>query len=458
MKFEKLKTIILTALVAISLLLTYLLWTFQPNYEQLANLETIEKVMLAQERSLNDVITPIHVFHHAEESHQGAYRVDGFKPLYDLLLEGTFTSFEQYSLNNQVMNLVNTTKSIDFVFADGLSMDVFHQLLDFSRERPVLSHVDRIIVFEQDRGDRVKTYAWFVSFQNKSYIEAEISNQTFQAYEDIYAQQKESFLDVELLHVGSSRLPTYFPTKPLEMKKLQAYPVPIPELDLTKALFPDPSLVRESYQEDNLRSYTDGNRELKVFFNSNYVTFINPTRRGDRMDGQADSPILQAQRFVNSHGGFTEPYAFTSIRERADHKSQIEFRLLFNGYPAFDARIAELQVIWQDHEVFEYVRSMETIADSVIYEEPETLTLLSADELMTALQNSFVYDANEIEKTTLGYTVSSYDDYVVFTPNWYIFYQGKWEVILKENEPMKGGNARGLEPDKNDLHRHVFRA
>lgn len=458
MKLEKLKTITLTVLVILSLVLTYFLWTFQPNYEQLHNLETVEKVTLAEERPLNEVFVPIQVFYHDNGAHKGLYKAKHFTPLYELLLEASFENFETHTLNNQLNNVTNDGKSIDFIYPDGLSMEVFHQLLDFNQEKPALSNVERIVLFEKASGNRMKTFAWFISNDNNSYIEAEIKNQTFQGYADLYEQQKEHYLELEKLNVGSNRYPIFFPSEEIVANKYQAYPVPISEIDLTSALFPDPSLVRESYAEHDIRSYTDGNRELKLYLQSQYLTFINPTRRGDRTNLNEESHVLQAHHFVNSHGGFIEPFTFMSVTKRSENRTQVEFRMLFEGYPAFDSRIAQLKVIWQQQEVYEYERSTETISESVIYTEPEQVTLLTADELLTSVKQSFFIDENEIEKVTLGYTVSTYDDYIVFTPNWYIFYNGRWEVILKENEPIKGGNARGLEPNKNNLYHHVFRA
>src|SRR5690606_30941829 len=114
----------------------------------------------------------------------------------------------------------------------------------------------------------------------------------------------------------------------------------------------------------------------------NYLSYINPTRRGEQKASDAEeSPFLQVHRFINSHGGYTEPFTFMGIRRQPGNKTEVEFRLSFNGFPAFDARIAEMKVIWQEREVFEYIRATETIMDSVIYKEPEMETLLTAEEL-----------------------------------------------------------------------------
>lgn len=434
MTLEKLKTITLMILVLLSLVLTYFLWTYEPNYEPLHNLETVEKVTLAAERPLSEVIKPIQLFYHDDNTHWGTYNSQHLSPFYQLLLDATFVNFETHTLDSRLRRLVKEHRSIEFVYADGVSMNVFHQLLDFNQERPMLSDVERIVLFEKRNGNRIKMFAWFVSKSRNSYIEAEIKNQTFQAYEDVYERERQNFLAVKPLNIGSDRMPIYFPIKQLKLNRLQAYPVPIPELELTNALFSDPNLVRESYREADIRSYTDGNSELKLYLLENYLTYINPTRRGEQQtDDVEESPFLQVHRFINSHGGYTEPFTFMGIKRLPDNKTEVEFHLSFNGYPSFDARIAEMKVIWQEQEVFEYIRATETISDSVIYKEPDMETLLTAEELEYSLKQSLNVDMKQIDNLTLGYMVSTYDDYLVFTPNWYMYYRGTWEPILKES-------------------------
>lgn len=435
MTLEKLKTITLTILVLLSLVLTYFLWTYEPNYEPLHNLETVEKVTLAAERPLSEVLKPIQLFYHDDGDHWGTYNSQHLSPLYHLLLDATFVNFKTHALDDDLQRLVEEDKSIEFVYADGVSMTVFHQLFDFNQEKPMLSDIERIVLFEKKHGNRLKTFAWFVSKARNSYLEAEIKNQTLQVYENIFEREKNNFLAVKRLDIGYDQMPLYFPEKELQLNRLQAYPVPIPELELTNALFPDPNLVRESYREANIRSYTDGNSELKLYQLENYLSYINPTRRGEQKASDAEeSPFLQVHRFINSHGGYTEPFTFMGIRRQPGNKTEVEFRLSFNGFPAFDARIAEMKVIWQEREVFEYIRATETIMDSVIYKEPEMETLLTAEELEFSLKQSLNVDTKQIDNLTLGYMVSAYDDYLVFTPSWYMYYRGTWEPILKESK------------------------
>ena len=43
MRYEKIKSIILTLLVLVSILLTWNLWTYQPNYDTMENSNTVSR-------------------------------------------------------------------------------------------------------------------------------------------------------------------------------------------------------------------------------------------------------------------------------------------------------------------------------------------------------------------------------------------------------------------------------
>src|SRR5690606_33296068 len=114
MTLEKLKTITLMILVLLSLVLTYFLWTYEPNYEPLHNLETVEKVTLAAERPLSEVIKPIQLFYHDDNTHWGTYNSQHLSPFYQLLLDATFVNFETHTLDSRLRRLVKEHRSIEF--------------------------------------------------------------------------------------------------------------------------------------------------------------------------------------------------------------------------------------------------------------------------------------------------------------------------------------------------------
>ena len=427
MSFETIKTIVLNVLVFLSIFLTYQLWTIQPDYEQLDNLETVEKVVLGPERKLSSVVQPIQTIFHLEGDHVGAYNLNGFQEIYQLFLSGTYSDVQEQTLDMTRLNqLIEQRQSVEFIFPDGLPMSMFRHMLTIEDEDAFLSEIERIVLFEQTVNDRLNTKVWFISFDQGRYLEAEMKSHSLANFLDLYQQNEASFVNVARKKTDGHQPSLYFPKESIEANVYQAYPSLIEENQLIEALFPDPTVVRQSNRENGIRAYTDGSRELKLLLDADDVTYINPTRGADQRL-ESESAVLQVFQFVNSHGGFTNPFMLLNVENRNDRLVEIEFHLNFNGYPTFGSSICRLNVVWQDHEVFEYHRSMNVVQD-IIYEDSDAVELLPDQEMMKIIGS----DLDEIENIMIGYTISEYDEYLLFSPSWYIQHQGVWEALQKE--------------------------
>src|SRR5690625_891410 len=72
MKFESVKTFILTILVGLSLLLTFGLWTYQPEHELLNDTSYINEVDIGGiEEAKKDIIEPNHIIFHKDQRYFG---------------------------------------------------------------------------------------------------------------------------------------------------------------------------------------------------------------------------------------------------------------------------------------------------------------------------------------------------------------------------------------------------
>jgi len=67
MTYENIKSGMLTFLVVLSGILTWNIWTYQPDYELVTNHKTVEEVNIATQKDLKKIVKP----------HQIIYQVDG---------------------------------------------------------------------------------------------------------------------------------------------------------------------------------------------------------------------------------------------------------------------------------------------------------------------------------------------------------------------------------------------
>ena len=71
MKYENIKSVILTILVGIGLLVTWNLWTYQPSYKELENADTVQEVSLSSKpkKDIKDIVKPDQVIFHKEKKY-----------------------------------------------------------------------------------------------------------------------------------------------------------------------------------------------------------------------------------------------------------------------------------------------------------------------------------------------------------------------------------------------------
>ena len=56
MRYENIKSGILTFLVLVSILLTWNLWTYQPNYETMENSNYVEEVTVSEKQEVQKIV------------------------------------------------------------------------------------------------------------------------------------------------------------------------------------------------------------------------------------------------------------------------------------------------------------------------------------------------------------------------------------------------------------------
>lgn len=71
MRYENIKSVILTILVLLSLLLTWNLWTYQPNYDTMENNKTVAEVTVSEKQEVKKIVSPDSVIFHVKGSHYG---------------------------------------------------------------------------------------------------------------------------------------------------------------------------------------------------------------------------------------------------------------------------------------------------------------------------------------------------------------------------------------------------
>ncbi|RBW69119.1 YycH family regulatory protein [Bacillus taeanensis] len=431
MSIEKIKTFILYVLVLLSAFLTWQLWVYQPYLETLKNIELVKKYTVGKEESLSDIIRPEQVVLHVNNQHLSTFDTGHHSPFYEKLLEASFDNFRDKSLDpearEELLSLLERKDSLEFIFPTAISMEMYAQLFEFNDEQSTLQLVDRIIIYE----DNNRTMARFISYTEGSFIEARLINQSFAHYNKLVEEESQAYERFFMEILNEAKPPVYLPEKPVNITGYDTYPPPLDEDEFMHALFNDISFVRKSSDTGGETLYTDGSHELKVNNQLQSLIYINPSRNNEN-ETDTESSIVKSFRFINGHGGWTDPFVLYNWTPR--NINEINYRLIFNGYPSFGSPASKIEIEWQGAEVLKYERSLLSIERSISPTPRGETTLSSGYEIMDYLKSNSKYEISKVNKIAIGYSITTQSTRLSFTPTWFVNYQGKWEALMESKQ------------------------
>ena len=96
--YEKIKSIILTVLVAMSIILTLNLWSYQPIEEKPADRSMVPGVLLSEKKDIKDIVKIEQIIYNLEGNYYGTLTTKNINNLMDAISSWEFSTFSNYSL------------------------------------------------------------------------------------------------------------------------------------------------------------------------------------------------------------------------------------------------------------------------------------------------------------------------------------------------------------------------
>ncbi|WP_347548230.1 two-component system activity regulator YycH [Pseudalkalibacillus hwajinpoensis] len=454
-RVEMFKTILLNVLVVTSLLLTWQIWTYEPEYEQ-EIAPTEASPVGVKEVSIGEVVKPNQVVYHRDDQHFTSFYSNTINTFYNEFVSGV--KIKSFTMENNMESLLNVGNSVELIFPTLLSNDVLKKLVSVSKDDIPLASFDRIIIPSVASGKNNEII--FLNTINQVGMRATVdaSNDIKNWYSDFFASfdvNTEASENMKITRAKPFQVADDSPVfyVPIQGVEVETYGGSTDELTNEKAfkeaLFPELDRVEEStFNISTL--YTDGSRDLT--FNDNaYMVFKNPPSTTSRFVAN-EAPILTAYGFINKHYGFRvsnlnedEYYLNEWITTSDNNSDQITFRLNTEGYPLFSSSMEDLDEIdinIENNEVSTYKRMLKVIQYAA---ELEARTLPGYEEFI-GLLDSGNFKKSELRNITIGFTIDrtagqSYDFTLV--PQWYVKVNQTW--IPLQSIDNGGGGAFGLE-------------
>ncbi|WP_017756730.1 YycH family regulatory protein [Calidifontibacillus oryziterrae] len=445
MNKEMSKSVVLFLLVALSLLLTYGLWTYQPHNEFVQSTNNIQNVTIGEKRQFNEVIKPIQFIYHKDNQHFGFTNYIENNELYQMVMDLNVTEIkhETFSSDEELNLFLQQNGIVEMIFPVAIPMELSNYIMVPLRQEYEIEYFDRIAL-----SIHKEPALYFVSSKNDSVIKMKIEDKTIDIIKEKILSNNQNYTVYFSIKVRNGEL-IYLPENPFILDQLTFTTQNIAASEFKNALFTDPNRVKQYSLLNGEESYTDGSKALEITSNQSMLSFVNPAK-SETIKMESAEMILKSIEFINDHSGWTDSF---SLMNWSKNDQTVTFGLMIKGYPVFNLldqnRSTSIYQSWRDSEIYEYQRSLINLRFSVENEQKQ-IKIPSGRELLSYLaQIKPDFNLDLLEKAEIGF------DFVIENPNvyeitvqprWFIKYAGKWEEIFIPSTIIgQGGNDFGVE-------------
>ncbi|MEA0554673.1 two-component system activity regulator YycH [Lysinibacillus irui] len=437
---EPVKSVVLFLLVMLSVVLTFLIWTYTPDYKYIEKTE-LEEILIKPQKDMEDVIRPYKAIFRSDEEFKGTVSNAAMKDIMKVFKGWNVLDLVPVNNNlsaNYVNQIIGTNNRMTIFFTGEIPFSAFNTIFQFTdKELPETTFNRMIIDWSNYNSKDLMIY--YISGNNQSLFRSHVSvpnmNQFIQEVIEP-AKKYGTFKEIE----RESQTSLYVDNNKTESVKFTYYIEEIsPEL-FKNVLFTDPNIVRRNIESASSEKYTDGMSLMTLDTNLKSLNYVYPAAEsGIRIE---PSKLLKDSfEFINEHGGFTADFRYAST---STNKNQMDYQLYLQGLPVYSNHvITRMTTIWGDSRIFHYKRPYFSL-DMDIEAEKEIKELPSGVNIAERLKNANNIALADIDEIVLGYYLTQNQELNIFTfePCWFVIRNGSWIKLTPE---VLGGVKNGLE-------------
>ncbi|RYG73360.1 hypothetical protein EU245_06625 [Lentibacillus lipolyticus] len=435
MQLETVKSILLWILVGFSLLLSFGLWNYKPEVENLPEDQYEDRVDLGgHEETIQSLIEPKSIIFQNGQNYYSFSSPNDSKFLYQDMRTWVLYDFWTGEANGRP----SENSQIEITFPDVIPVTMLTSLFTFN-EDPYLSDWSFKRLFITFNSDATSLNLTFLSQNGNKQATAVVNNS--KKYDQLW--QRLTTLDGlrEYVRFDGAQAPIYIPKYQMEMASKSVAVQEISSNQMVNALFRNPDIVSPNQLNENEVYFTDSARGImRVYQNRRTMEFQNPLQSPfERMEPEALLELSKSN--INDHMGWTDEYNLMDIVESAN---TIRYQLFYDGYPVYGSNYAS--VIEQQYRIQElnqpnlYNRPLFSLENLL---GKESTKLPSGNDVIYFLKNDKTYKPEHVEDIRVGYdlTYQSDADAITLEPAWFIKYSGSWqEMRFNDMMNQKGGS------------------
>ncbi|AMA71480.1 MULTISPECIES: YycH family regulatory protein [Aneurinibacillus] len=436
MNLEKIKTILLTFLIIISLVLSGLLWNSTPQLENLAPSDYVAPPPAGHKYEVTDVIRPkAFILHTGNGRHMKAAVESGtYKKIQYEMDTWYFYDFARTRLTKEEWeNIINKKKAVEIVYSHEIPADIMPELFTVrGRGAEEFRSASRILLYESREKNIVN--ALFISDRDQQVVRAHTSV-TVGQMDSILSPNYLTHLPEQMMYrafvhhreeaIHSNRYafyqPIYLPKEREKMSRYRYFYQPLTVRQVLEAMFVDVSLTRQVTERDGTTIYTNGSQSVSIPAARNYLLYRYPVHEWEQAETkQANYEALNsALSFVNRHGGWTGRYYLESVdmvEPERERTVTYRFRQYIGAYPLFSDGPDEntISVRVSGGTVSELYYPMRQLD---VYFERVPVTVVSGEELIKRLEELGI-SRQQVVSIELGLCTRPVYDFIEMKPCW----------------------------------------
>ncbi|MHD0396279.1 YycH family regulatory protein [Staphylococcus simulans] len=439
---ETAKSVILTLLVLMSIVLTYLMWNFSPD---LANLETQDNkktnqntIGKANSESMSSVISPYQVVYSNDDKVAGALETRTInrsivKVLQDKEVEDANEVYHAHNLF--IPELSDNFLVLDFAYDMPLSM-YLGQVLNMDSKVSNKYEFNRLLI-DADQKDKAVIYAISSDHHRVMRMTTSIPSRDIK---DLVKKIKPNLMPFTDIITNRNTIDVathiYAPEKPQHLKTYRTIFNHISVETMNSILFSDSVVVRSTKSGNT--TYNNNTGVATYNSENERYRYTNLSEDESKSKNMLET-IPSTFDFINAHGGFTDDFRLFGTD---DDSGELTYQMFLNGVPVFNENdLSTIKVAWGEKGIFSYGRAL-LKSNITIDSGEEKKKLPGAETVRSNLANNPSIDFKKVTNMTIGYTMKDRveDDMEVqrnseYVPQWYVQYDGEWYAY--ENGGLK---------------------
>ncbi|KOY80001.1 hypothetical protein I6G82_19030 [Lysinibacillus macroides] len=438
---EPVKSVVLFLLVMLSVVLTFLIWTYTPDYKYIEKTEG-EEILIKPQKDIEDVIRPYKAIFRSEEEFTGTISNTAMKEIMQIFKGWHILDLAPINnslSSNYINEIIRADKRMTVFFTGEVPFSAFNTIFQFTDKELPETTFNRMII-DWSNYDNKELTLYYISSNNQSLFRSHVSvsNMTQFMQEVIEPAKKyDTFKEIE--RGGYTSL--YLANSNIESVKYTYYIEDItPEL-FKNILFPDANIVQRNVESATSEKYTDGMSLMTLDTNLKSLNYVYPAAESS-IRVEPSKLLKDSFEFINEHGGYTSDFRYVSA---GTNKNQMDYQLYLQGLPVYSKHvITRMTTIWGDSRIFHYKRPYFSL-DMDIPSEKEIIELPSGAEIVELIQQSNNLVLSDIDEIVLGYyLITQNQELNIFTfePCWFVIRKGTWTKLTPE---ILGGVKNGLE-------------